>query len=121
MRSTNLVILLVLLNASAVMVGAIGLTDIGYQPDIGGDAEIEQAETQAETISTERSALDQFVAGVIAAADTVATVFGVAIAGPTMLANLGVPAPVVAFLSAPIYIIVGLDILQVISGRSIGG
>jgi len=119
MRSTNLVIVLVLLNASAVMAGAIGLTDIGYTPDIGGGDEIDEAQSTAETISTERSALDEFVAGIIAAADSVRQIFGIAIAGPTMLANLGVPGPIVAFLAAPLYILVGLDILQVISGRAL--
>lgn len=121
MRSTNLLIILVLLNASAVMVGAIGMDDIGYSPEIGGGDQIADAESEARSLSTERSALDQFVAGVIAAVDTVRTIFGVVIAGPQMLANLGVPGPIVAFFAAPIYILVGLDLLQIISGRSISG
>jgi len=38
-----------------------------------------------------------------------------------IVVNLGVPGPVVIFLSAPLYIVVALDILQVLSGRSLTG
>jgi len=36
-----------------------------------------------------------------------------------MLINLGAPAALVTFVAAPLYIYVGLDILQVLSGRDI--
>lgn len=119
MRSTNLVVFLVLLNASAVLVGAVGIGDVGTAPQIGGDSEIQAAQDVGTDISTDRSALDTFVSGIIAAAGSVQTIFTVAIAGPTLLANLGVPGPVVLFLSAPLYIVVALDILQVLSGRDL--
>jgi len=119
MRSTNIVVFLVLLNSAAVLVGAAGITDVGTAPQIGGDAEIQAAQNEATGISTERSALDTFISGIIAAASSVQTVFAVAVAGPTLLANLGVPSSVVIFLSAPLYILVAFDILQVLSGRSL--
>jgi len=121
MRSTNIVVFLVLLNSAAALVGAVGIAGVGATPQIGGVEEIDTAQQQATDISTERSALDTFISGIIAAASSVQTIFAVAIAGPSLLANLGVPGPVVLFLSAPLYIIVALDILQVLSGRSLTG
>jgi hypothetical protein len=99
--------------------GAAGFADISPAPEIGGDAIIEDAQDQGREISTDRSALDQFVNGVIAAASAVSTIFEVAIAGPQLFLNLGVPAPVVTFVAAPLYVIVGLDVLQVLSGRDL--
>jgi hypothetical protein len=119
MRSTNIVVFLVCLNAAAVLIGATGFADVGAAPEIGGDGVIDNAEQRTERISTDRSALDQFVDGVITAAQVVGVVFEVATAGPAMFRNLGVPDVIVTFVAAPLYIIVGLDVLQVISGRDI--
>lgn len=120
LRSTNVLIALVLLNASAVFVGALPVTDdLGYDPAIGGNDEIAEAQGAGESIQSERSSLDQFVGGIIAAATTITTMLSVVVAGPQMLINLGVPALVVTFLSAPLYILIGLDLLQVLSGRDL--
>lgn len=120
LRSTNVVILLVLLNASAVMVGALPVTDdLGYSPAIGGDDEIDEAQETGEQVQSERSSLDQFVGGIIAAASSIATILSVVVAGPQMLINLGAPSILITFLAAPLYILVGLDILQVLSGRDL--
>jgi hypothetical protein len=120
LRSTNILVILVLLNGAAVLVGAMPVSDdLGYQPTVGGDQQIEQAQSAGQEIQSERSSLDQFVGGIIAAASTLTTMFGVVVAGPTMLINLGVPAPLVGFIAGPLYVYVGLDLLQVLSGRSI--
>lgn len=120
MRSTSVLVFLVLLNSSAVFAGGLPVTDdLGYEPTVGGDSQIDQAQQAGREIQSDRSSLDQFVGGIIAAAQTLTTMFGVVIAGPLMLTNLGVPAPLVTFLAAPLYIFVGLDILHVLSGRDI--
>jgi len=121
MRSTNILIFLVALNASAVVVGAVGLgADLGYQPTIGGDAKIETAnESAANAEAQSDSAFDTFVGAVISAASTITTILGVVTAGPQMLINLGVPAFIVLPLATPLYILVGIDILQIISGRDL--
>jgi hypothetical protein len=119
MRSTNIVVFLVCLNAAAVMVGSTGFAEVGAAPEVGGGDVIEDARDQGREISTDRSALDQFVSGIIAAASSVSIIFEVALAGPTLFLNLGVPAPLVTFVAAPLYVIVGLDVLQVLSGRDI--
>jgi hypothetical protein len=120
MRSTNILIILVLLNSSAVLVGTLPVSgDLGYQPSIGGSEEITKAQSAGQEIKSERSSLDQFVGGIIAAASTISTMLGVVVAGPRMLINLGAPAALVTFLAAPMYVIVGLDLLQILSGRDI--
>jgi hypothetical protein len=121
MRSTNILIFLVALNASAVVIGAVGLgADLGYQPTIGGDAEIQTANESAANVEAQSdSAFDTFVGAVISAASTITTILGVVTAGPQMLINLGVPAFIVLPLATPLYILVGIDILQIISGRSL--
>lgn len=120
LRSINILVILVLLNSSAVFVGAMPVSgDLGFQPSVGGDQAIDEATTAGEEIQSERSSLDQFVGGIIAAASTITTMLGVVVAGPTMLINLGVPAALVTLIAAPLYIYVGLDLLKVLSGRDI--
>lgn len=121
MRSTNILIFLVALNASAVVIGAVGVgADLGYQPTIGGDGEIQNANESAANVEAQSdSAFDTFVGAVISAASTITTILGVVTAGPQMLINLGVPAFIVLPLATPLYILVGIDILQIISGRDL--
>jgi hypothetical protein len=119
LRTTNIVVFLICINSAAILVGATPIADVGASPDIGGGAEIEDARDQGREIATDRSALDQFVNGLIAAASSVSVIFEVAIAGPSMFLNLGVPAPIVTFVAAPLYVVVGLDVLQVLSGRDL--
>jgi len=120
MRSTNILIILVALNASAVLVGAIGLgADAGYEPTVGGNEQIEQANETAGDVEGSAGVIDSFVGAVLGAVGQLISIFDVVVAGPAMLANLGVPAPLVALVSAPLYIVVGIDLLEVISGRNL--
>jgi len=118
MRSTNILVFLIVLNASATFVGVLPVAgDLGYQPTVGGGEAVAEAQDAGQQIQSERSSLDQFVGGIIAAAETLTTMLGVVVAGPRMLINLGAPAALVTLLAAPLYIVVGLDLLQILSGR----
>jgi hypothetical protein len=120
LKTTNIVVLLVLLNASAVFVGALPVTDeLGFNPAVGGDDEIAEAQETGEQIDSDRSSLDQFVGGIIAAASSIAAILSVVVAGPQMLINLGAPPILITFVASPLYILVALDLLQVLSGRDI--
>lgn len=120
MRSTNIVIFLIGLNAAAGLIGAIGLgAAVGYDPLVGGGEEIDRADESAGNIATDRSALDQFVGGVIEAGQQLVRIFSIAVAGPRMLINLGAPTALVTALAAPLYLLVAIDILEVISGRQL--
>lgn len=120
LRSTNILVILVLLNSAAIFVGGLPVSgDLGAQPTVGGDEKIDQATDAGKEIQSDRSSLDQFVGGILAAASTITTMLGVVVAGPTMLVNLGVPTALVTLIAAPLYVYVGLDLLQVLSGRDI--
>lgn len=120
LRSTNVLVVLILLNSTAIFVGALPVAgDLGYQPQVGGGDKIDEATDAGQDIQSERSALDQFVGSIITAANTLTTMFDVVVAGPTMLTNLGVPGALVTLVTAPLYVYVGLDLLQVLSGRDI--
>jgi|APHM01.1.fsa_nt_gi hypothetical protein len=120
MRSTNILIILVALNASAVLVGSIGLgAEAGYNPTVGGDDRIEEANQSASNVEGSGGVIDSFVGAVLNAASQLVTIFSVVVAGPQMLLNLGVPGPIVALVAAPLYIVVGIDLLEVISGRQL--
>lgn len=120
MRSTNILIILVALNASAVLVGAIGLgADAGYEPTVGGNEQIEEANQTASDVEGSGGVIDSFVGAVLNALGQLVSIFAVVVAGPRMLAKLGVPGPLVALLAAPLYIVVGIDLLEVISGREL--
>jgi len=120
LRSANVLFALVMLNAAALFVGALPVAeDLGVSPQAGGDQAIADAEDQAEQVDPDRSSLDSFIGAVIEAGDTLDSVFAVITAGPQMLINLGAPQLLVGFISAPLYLFVGLDILQTISNRVI--
>lgn len=120
MRSTNILILLIALNASAAMIGYSGLgEELGYQPTIGGDEEIDDAEAEAEQIESDPGSFETFIGGIISAARALTELFSIAIAGPRLFINLGVPTEIVGIFAAPLYILVSIDILEVISGRNL--
>jgi len=96
MRSTNILIILVALNASAVLVGAIGLgADAGYEPTVGGNEQIEQANETAGDVEGSAGVIDSFVGAVLGAVGQLISIFDVVVAGPAMLANLGAIIPII--------------------------
>lgn len=118
MRSVNLVIVLFLLNASAGLLVASGWSeDVGIDLNPGADDEIQTANETAQSVDA-GSSIGQTLFGMLAsAAKTVRTIFTVIFIAPIMFQNLGVPTWVTAFVFAPMYIIVGIDVLQVLTGR----
>lgn len=118
MRSVNLVIILFLLNASAGLMVASGYAaDIGIDLDPGADDELDKANETAQNIQTGSSIGETLFGALAAAAKTVTTIFTVIFIAPLMFNNLGVPTWLTAFVFAPMYIIVGIDVLQVLTGR----
>lgn len=118
MRSVNLVIILFLLNASAGLMVASGYAeDIGISLTPGADEELNTAEDTAQNVSA-GSSIGQTLFGLLAAAaKTANTIFTVIFIAPIMFQNLGVPTWITTFVFAPMYIIVGIDILQILTGR----
>lgn len=118
MRSVNIVVILFLLNASAGLLVASGFAgDIGIDIDPGADDEIDAAESPAQNVSTGSSISQTLFGSLAAGAKTARSIFTVIFIAPIMFQNLGVPTWVTTFVFAPMYILVGVDILQILTGR----
>lgn len=116
--SMNLVVILFLLNASAGLLVASGFAaDIGIDLDPGADDELDTANETAQSIQTGSSIGETLFGALAAAGKTATTIFSVIFIAPLMFENLGVPTWITAFVFAPMYIIVGYDILNILTGR----
>lgn len=112
------VIILFMLNAGAVLMEDTGLAaDMGVAPEPGGEDEIDAANSSAISIRAEGGIDETLFSAFTAVADTFNTVFAVLFAGPRMLNNLGVPDPITTFIFAPMYLIVGIAVADIITGR----
>lgn len=117
--STQLVIILLLLNASAVIVAQSGIgaaLDIDPQP--GNEEQIEAAnETARNDLSTSQGTLDTLFGMFTSTASTLETIYNTIFYGPAMLKNLGVPWWITDTFSAGLAIIVAVDIVHALTGR----
>jgi len=116
--STRIVIFLVLLNAAAgVMVQSGVANDWGISPTPGGGEAIEEANQTASEIKGSGGFGDTLFGAFAGAANAFGDIFGAATAGPTMLSNLGIPGWLVGFVFAPLYILIGIDLVFILTGR----
>lgn len=118
--SMKVTVFLVLLNASAGVVTGMGVAgDMGVDPNVGGGAEVEQANQTAGEVQSGDGFGDTLFSVFASVGGLFGTIFGLVFAGPAMLQNLGIPTPIVTFLFAPMYLIVAADIAYILSGRFI--
>jgi hypothetical protein len=119
-RSTNIVIFLLLLNASAGLLTASGVAaDWGIQPDPGGDQQASAVNSEAQGLSPGKGGTETLFGLFITAANTFKGIFGFIFAGPLMLINLGLPSWLVTFVFAPQYVLVAVDLLYLFTGRDV--
>jgi len=90
-RSANIALFLVLLNGSAAVVGATLGDPLGFQPTPGAGSAIEQIVSQSQELTADRSGLDNFVSGTIAAGQLFLSLIGITTAAPRMMLNIGMP------------------------------
>lgn len=125
MRSANIVVFLIFLNAAAALFmacdpGPCIAQDTGVEPDVGGGEEIGQVTNESQNVESDVGGVSgTWIGNVVAGARRVASMFSVVYAGPTMLNNLGVPGWLVTFVFAPMYIVVALDVLSVFTQQRI--
>lgn len=118
-KTTKLVVFLIMLHAAAGLLSASGVAaDMGVLPDPGGDKRVGDAQSAAESVKAEGGIADTLFALYTSVTDSIRTVFNTVFALEIMLANLGIPVYVTAFLAAPVPIIVGMDIVYALTGRS---
>jgi len=118
LRSVNIAVILFLLNASAGLMVASGFAeDVGVELDPGAGDELDAVNESSQNVST-GSSIGQTLFGTIAeVAKTAQSIFSIIFIAPIMFQNLGVPSFITAFVFAPMYIYVSVDILNVLTGR----
>jgi len=118
MRSTNIVIFLACLNAAALVISAGLGPAFGIQPQIGGDQELQTAEQEGrEQFQSSRGGVGEFVTATFMAVEFIGTIGSLVRAGPNMLISLGAPALLIRPFEAIVFIIISIDIAEVLSGR----
>lgn len=118
-KTTKIVVFLIMLHASAGLIAASGLgADMGVMPDPGGDDKVQTAKDSANNVEAEGGIADTLFALYNSVAQSLTAFLNTAFALEIMLTNIGVPAYVTAFLVAPIPIIVGMDLVYLLTGRA---
>lgn len=117
--TTTVLILLLLLNGSASIMEASGLSeDIGVDIAPGVDRAMDQAVDNAKDgFSSRAGPLETLFSLFIAAMKLFETLTKAVFAAPTMFANLGFPSWFIAPIFAPMYIVSTLEIMYVATGR----
>lgn len=119
-KTTKIVVFLIMLHAGAALLAASGVAaDMGIQPEPGGEDTVNETQEDAKNVDAEQGAFDTLFALYTSVTSSISGVLNAAFALERMLGNLGVPIYITAFLAAPIPIIVGLDIVYLLTGRSV--
>ena len=119
--STNIVLFLVLMNATSGFLVATGVAnDLGIAPLAGGSEQVESVNGAAKDVSPGGGAGGTLFGLFVSAAGTIKDILVMAtVGGPLILANAGLPAALVGLLFAPMYVIVGADLLYAYTGRDV--
>jgi hypothetical protein len=119
MRSTNIVIFLILLNSMAAVVGAVVP---GVAPAPGGGAEINGTTSDArDNLEPNRQGggVASFIGGVISAFEFLGQIQSIVFLGPTMLENIGVPAVLTGAFKLVVTAIVAIDLAELLAQYSL--
>lgn len=120
MRTTNLVIALILLNAAAGFLVASGWTaDAGVSPEPGGDEHVSNVTNESNDVRASGGNLGTLFGLFQTVTGGFQDMLSIVFAGPLLLANLGVPNWILGFVFAPLYFIVAVDIIYLLVGRRI--
>lgn len=118
MRSTNIIIFLIALNAAALVIGSALGPAFGLQPNVGGDGEISDAtESSREQFQSSRTGVGEFVSATFMVANFLRSIDNIVFAGPNMLITLGAPAILIDPFKALVAVVVGIDLAEILSGR----
>ncbi len=118
-ETSQIVIVLVLLNASAAFAGSTAVgQELGVQPTLGAEAEIQAANESAQVQEVSQTSEDELIGAITGSVlNPIRDIFSLAFAAPIMFINLGANAALVSVFAAPLYIVVGLNIVSVLTGR----
>jgi hypothetical protein len=108
--STWLLVFFISMNVFAGALGALGVdAHLGLDPEVGGDTEFDQAAEQAREINAQGGGEETLFSAYNTLANGVQGVIFTVLPASELLANAGVPNPIVGWLFAAVPVIVGLD------------
>jgi hypothetical protein len=118
MRSTNIIIFLIALNAAALVIGSALGPAFGLQPNVGGDGTIDSVtDDSRESFQSSRTGVGEFVSATFMVADFLRQIDQIVFAGPNMLMSLGAPSILIDPFKGLVAVIVAIDVAEVLSGR----
>lgn len=117
-KTTNVIVFAVFVTAGANMLEVSGVTAaMGLQ--IGVVGHFGDAIAALNSIQPGTSVVDSLFSIYDAVANTFKGFATAAFAVPILLINIGIPAFIVVFITAPVGIVVGSDLVYVLSGRDL--
>lgn len=116
--STRIVFFLIFLNGAAHLLVASGVAaDWGIEPSVGGDEELDRVNQTAKKLEPSGGGLSTLFGVFTAVAETGNSIFETITAGPDMIMAAGVPGWLVSFLFRGMYLIIGIDVIYMLSQR----
>lgn len=117
-KSTNILVFAVFVTAGANMLEFSGVT-AAMGVEIGVVGHFGEAIQALNSVDVGASIIDSLFSIFVAVSNTFQGFVTAAFAVPILLINIGVPTYLVVFLTAPIGIVVGADMIYLISGRKV--
>lgn len=110
----------VCLAASAIVVQAVGLGGMVDEPEVGIEDDVNETTEDLREQEVERDQLgDGIVGNVYSALGTLRDIILMVFLLPQALMNLGLPAPLAYFVTAPLYLAAGIAFIEFLAGRRI--
>jgi len=117
MRSTNLVLFLILLNAAAG-VAAAGLA-LDVAPSTGASGIIGDTSGDLEDREVNRPASDELIGSFFGVGALIQSIRNIVFFGPEMLRNLGAPPIIINGFQTVLIFIVSFDVAEAVTGRNL--
>jgi len=117
---STILVFMILLNGMSTVMAASGLNDdLGVSINPGAEQTVDDIITNAQAgFSPSTSIVESFVGVSLAALNTFELIIGgITVGGPVMFINLGFPNWIVIPVFAPMYLIITLEFIYVVTGR----
>jgi len=115
MRSTNIILFLVLLNVAAGVTTAVAPVPVGIAT--GGDGTIAGASGSLGQQEVNEPSADEITGSFLNNANIIQTIDDIIFLGPNMLVNLGMPLIFAAGFKLVLGFVVAFDIAEAVTGR----
>jgi hypothetical protein len=117
MRSTNIIIFLVLLNASAGVVAALSPAQIS--PNAGSSDVIETARGDVVERESNQPSSEELIGSFFGVGEVIQAIDSIIFAGPNMLRRLGMPGLFVTGFKTLVAFVAAFDVAQAVTGRQL--